>query len=286
MISVIIPVYDQYEALDVILWHFCRQTIQEPFEIVIVDDGSTFYNEKLFEKYKSLKIKYVRYTANKGRSYVRNVGIDNCSGEYLIFCDCDRIPSPMFIESHMKLINSSDPILSIGYSTETYNDIDKLKLDAETIIRRKSIYYRVISQIYDEFGNTDSHLCWLSTMSGNMALKKSTLGSNYFDCDFKKWGFEHFELGFRLWKDGVIFKNNLKAENIHIAHPRPKGFYADNIASSYKLFLDKHPNKEIYPLKRFMMGEISLQEYESIITGGMQWIKNKSKPILVNRVNI
>lgn len=286
MISVIIPVYNQYEALDVVLWHFTRQTVQQPFEIIIVDDGSINYDPSILERYSLLQIRYIRNNVNKGRSYARNIAIDNAKGEYLIFCDCDRLPSPYFIESHMKLIDSPEPVLSIGYSTETYDGVEKLKVNTEKIIRRKSIYYKVISQIYDESSKTDSHLCWLSTLSGNMALKKSTLASHYFDCDFKQWGFEHFELGYRLWKEKTIFMNNENAENIHIAHARISGFYNENIISSYNIFLDKHPVEEILPLKRFMLGEISLQDYEMQIKGGLQWMKKKSRPIKVNCINI
>ena len=286
MISVIIPVYNQYKSLDVVLWHFCRQTISDKFELIIVDDGSSDYDPSIFGKYSTLRIKHIRNKTNKGRAYVRNVAIEQAKGDYLIFCDCDRIPTPQFIESHMNLIRSPDNILSIGYSTETYENIGMLKVNSEKIIRRKSIYYKVISQIYDESDKTDSHICWLSTLSGNMALKKSTLANHYFDNDFKDWGFEHFELGYRLWRNNTVFMRNTKAENIHIAHARNKGFYNENIAISYEIFLKKHPIIEVALLKKFLLGEISLQEYEIRINGGRQWMKNKQKPIMVNRINI
>ena len=161
-----------------------------------------------------------------------------------------------------------------------------LKEDEATISRRRSIYYKTISQIYGESGQTDSNLCWLSTLSGNMAIKKSTLDKHRFDCDFKEWGFEHFELGYRLWKENVVFQINTKAENIHIAHSRNTGFYDDCIASSHDIFFAKHPDEEVFHLRSFMLGEISLQEYEKKINNNAKWAINKSKPIMVNRFNI
>ncbi len=287
MISIIIPVYNQYSSLDVVLWHFCRQTIAlDEFEIIIVDDGSSNYQPSLIEKYSHLQIKHIRIKKNRGRSNARNIAISNAVGEYIIFCDCDRLPVANFVEEHVKVIDSQEPILSIGYSTETYNGVDELKIDTANISRRKSIYYNVISHIYNDFGTTDSHLCWLSTLSGNMALKKSTLSEHRFDCDFKEWGFEHFELGYRLWKANIKFVNNTNAENIHIAHPRNTGFYNECIANSYQLFLEKHPVEEIVPLKSFMLGQISLQEYEEKINGSVEWMKTKKKPIRVNGINI
>lgn len=285
MISVIIPIYNQYPSLDVVLWHFCRQTIKDPFEIIIVDDGSLKCDLSIVERYSSIQIRYIKNKRNKGRAETRNIAIDNAQGEYLIFCDCDRLPVPCFIESHMNLIDTSDNILSIGNSSETYERIDELKVNTEKIIRRKAIYYKVISQIYDELGRTDSHLCWLSALSGNMALKKSTLASYRFDCDFRDWGFEHFELGYRLWENNVKFLSNWGAENIHIAHPRNMGFYNERIDSSYAIFLKKHPVEAVFLLRQFLKGEISLQEYETKIDGGLNWMKNKLKPIKVNRIN-
>lgn len=286
MISVIIPVYNQYPSLDVVLWHFCKQTTTELFEIIISDDGSSDFDFSVIDCYTSLQIKYIRSKRNNGRSYARNIAIENADGEFIIFCDSDRLPAPNFIESHMKLINSPDAILSIGYSTETYDSVEKLKVNAESIIRRKSIYYKVISQIYDVSGITDSHLCWLSTLTGNMALKKSTLASHRFDCAFRQWGFEHFELGYRLWKDNIKFVSNNSAENIHIAHARNTGFYNECIANSYDIFSKKHPVEEVFYLKNFVLGELSLQEYETKINGGLRWMENKQKPIMVNRINI
>lgn len=286
MISVIIPVFNQYPSLDVVLWHFCRQNISEQFELVIVDDGSSDYDPSVFENYTSLKIKHIRNKKNEGRSQARNMALANIQGEFIIFCDCDRLPTPDFIQSHMNLIDSPNAIISIGCSTETYNNVNTLKVNTEKIIRRKSIYYKVISQIYDKYGKTDSHLCWLATLSGNMALKKSTLGHHRFDYDFRQWGFEHFELGYRLWKNKTTFMSNVKAENIHIAHARNTGFYNESIANSHDIFFSKHPVDEVFLLKGFLLGEVSLQEYETKINGGFKWMQNKQKPIRVNRLNI
>ena len=285
MISVIIPIYNQYPSLDVVLWHFSRQNTTKPFEIIIVDDGSLYYDKSVLEKYTNLNLCFLRTERNEGRAKARNLALDNAKGDFLIFCDSDRIPTPDFIESHMCCIDSLEPVVSVGYSTETYENINKLKTNVNNILRRKSVYYKVISQIYNEFGKTDSHLCWLSTLSGNMALKKNTLSNMRFDNDFKDWGFEHFELGYRLWTRGTVFVNNTKAENIHIAHSRNSGFYKRKIIDSHKIFFEKHSGQEILFLKDFMLGELSLQEYEKKICGGLIWMKNIKNPIMINQIN-
>jgi glycosyltransferase involved in cell wall biosynthesis len=286
MVSVLIPVYNQFVSLDSVLWHFSRQTTNESFEIIIVDDGSTESDQAVIARYPMLQIRYFANKENYGRAFTRNVAIEHAHGEYLIFCDCDRLPAPDFIDAHLEIIRTNANLLSIGLVTETYENVADLYTAVEKISRRKAIYYRVISSIFDNDGLTDSNLCWLATFSGNMAMNKNMLMKNRFDCDFQVWGFEHFELGYRLWKEQMVFFLNSRAENIHIAHPRATGFYQECIANSYKLFYGKHPNQEIYPLEDFILGRISLQEYEEKICSKAKWLQKKKSPVYVKSLNL
>lgn len=285
MISVIMPIYNQYYVLDVVLRYFEKQTIKAEYEIIIIDDGSTDCRKEVLNKHKTLNIKYLENDKNRGRAYSRNVAIDNSTGEYLVFCDCDRIPTESFIEDHMRVIDSNEAIISIGKVTETYDYVQNLTLQTRSVLRRKAIYYNVISKIFDSSGKTDSSLCWLSTLSGNMAIKRTTLSECRFSNEFKEWGFEHFELGYQLWKRKVRFTLNRKAENIHIAHSRKKNFYYENIIKSHSIFYEKHKAKEILFLKEFMLGKISLQEYETKIDGPKKWMKKQSNPIILKPIN-
>lgn len=285
MISVIMPIFNQYCELDIVLRYFAKQTIKAEFEIILVDDFSTDCRKEILGKYQDLNIKYLRNDKNRGRAFSRNVAIENSTGEYLIFCDCDRIPTENFIEDHMNVIDSNKAVISIGKVTETYEHVQKLTMQATPIPRRKAIYYNTISKIYNVSGKTDSCLCWLSTLSGNMAIKKSTLSDCRFSNEFKEWGFEHFELGYQLWKRRVQYILNAKAENIHIAHSRNKNFYHENIVKSHSIFYEKHRTKEIFYLKEFMLGEISLQEYEIKIDGPKKWMKMENNPIILKQIN-
>ena len=84
---VIIPLYNKgwkiKRAIDSVL----RQNVQD-MEIVVVDDGSTDDGADYVKGYQDTRIRYV-YKKNGGVSSARNKGIEEATGEWLIFLDAD-----------------------------------------------------------------------------------------------------------------------------------------------------------------------------------------------------
>ena len=85
IVSVIVPVYNCEEYLADCLESILNQTYTN-IEIVIVNDGSTDYSEKIVNKYQEKDNRVVYYyQENSGPSEARNNGISNSTGEYLSF---------------------------------------------------------------------------------------------------------------------------------------------------------------------------------------------------------
>lgn len=86
--SIIVPVYNTEKYLDRSIKSILNQTYQN-YEIIAVDDGSTDNSEKLLHKYeRDNRFRLIRQ-ANHGLSYSRNVGIQEATGDYIIFLDSD-----------------------------------------------------------------------------------------------------------------------------------------------------------------------------------------------------
>lgn len=89
-ISVIVPIYnaEKYVArcLDSILMQ-----ADESIELILINDGSTDKSEEIiktyFETHKS-NIKYIK-KQNNGVANTRNLGLENATGDYIIFVDSD-----------------------------------------------------------------------------------------------------------------------------------------------------------------------------------------------------
>ena len=249
--SIIIPVYNQYNSLKYVLKGFSKQNYDiDKFEIIIVDDGSTdlLINESgnSLSKINGLNVQVIRQE-NRGRSAARNIGVKNANSEYLIFCDGDRIPHINFVYEHIKSCNNLSCV-TVGAAYDFFGKLDCFdnnEMDWFYVkqMSRIPLYYK---KIYSKHQNKDElfqkHM-WLSFLIGNSSINKQLFEFvGGFDENIKQWGFEHFELGYRLFKSKAFFSLNDKAISFHIPHVRPKGFYEEHIIASIKYLCQKHSN--------------------------------------------
>lgn len=97
-ISIIIPVFNVEKYLNECIDSVIKQTLDE-IEIIVVNDGSTDASIKIIEEYRD-KLNNVKIIdkKNEGVSIARNIGIDNSTGEYLMFLDSDDYLEPDMCE--------------------------------------------------------------------------------------------------------------------------------------------------------------------------------------------
>lgn len=118
MISVIVPVYNCEAYLDKSIQSLIQQTYFEHLEIIFIDDGSKDNSGKIIDKYieKYSNMRLIRQK-NSGVSAARNRGIEEASGEYIIFFDADDIAERQLYEKLFKLIEENDADMScVNYS--------------------------------------------------------------------------------------------------------------------------------------------------------------------------
>ncbi|WP_375605051.1 glycosyltransferase [Flavobacterium davisii] len=102
--SFVIPVYNRPDEIDELLESLTKQTYNKPFEIIIVEDGSTIPCEYIVDKYRSkLNLTYyLKYNSGPGDS--RNFGMQYAKGDYYIILDSDCIlPSQYLSEVEKSL---------------------------------------------------------------------------------------------------------------------------------------------------------------------------------------
>jgi glycosyltransferase involved in cell wall biosynthesis len=92
LFSIIIAVYNDWDSLVGCLRSFAQQKNGSPFEVIVVDDGSTREApEFLRVASDSLTIRVIRQS-HAGVSAARNLGIRNSQGAVLLFVDADCRP--------------------------------------------------------------------------------------------------------------------------------------------------------------------------------------------------
>jgi len=110
MISVIIPTYNRAsflkEAIQSVLDqdYFASLNHAPPFELLIIDDGSTDNTEEIVRTFGD-RVKY-HYQANKGISASRNFGLSLARGDHIAFLDSDDLWKKAKLRIQMNLIEN------------------------------------------------------------------------------------------------------------------------------------------------------------------------------------
>ncbi|MBI5123650.1 glycosyltransferase family 2 protein [Candidatus Roizmanbacteria bacterium] len=104
MISIIIPFYNEAESLPVLVNQLIDtlKKVSEKWEVVLVDDGS---EEISNIKYQISNIKLIRHRKRLGKGAALKTGIENSSGEIIVFMDADLQDDPKDIHKFLKKIN-------------------------------------------------------------------------------------------------------------------------------------------------------------------------------------
>lgn len=267
MASVVVITYNQHNALLNVISGLCNQTMdRQEYEVIIIDDGST--DETILITSEQLQIStglniQIKHTTNGGRARARNIGVSMASGRIIVFCDGDRVPAPSFIKNHTNA-HMEGMCAVIGASYDYFGKSELLdRLDNWSYIMRFSrlpFYFQRVSKIYNQAGVTDSKNAWLSFLVGNASVDREImLNIGGFDERFIQWGFEHFELGYRLMQNNIRFRLSLAAMNFHQPHPREFGFYEKNIRDNINKIKNIHPEIDEQLLIKTLLeaGELS-----------------------------
>lgn len=94
LISVIIPTYNRPQSVLRTLASLDQQTLaRDAYEVVVVDDGSTYESTEITNKQFSFTFSFLRKD-NQGATIARNYGVQHSQGDILVFMDDDVTISP------------------------------------------------------------------------------------------------------------------------------------------------------------------------------------------------
>ncbi len=97
--SFIIPVLNRPQEIGELLESIVYLDFEQPFEVVIVEDGSTETSESVVSKFQSrLNIAYLS-KKNSGPGDSRNYGMTKAKGDYFIILDSDCLLPPEYLSS-------------------------------------------------------------------------------------------------------------------------------------------------------------------------------------------
>jgi glycosyltransferase involved in cell wall biosynthesis len=235
------------------------------YEIVVIDDGSTDHTKDAVEKLETGVPVLYYYKNWGGRAEARNLGIEKARGEIVVFVDDDILAPPHFLLSHLK----------------EYKDGEK------TVVRGPIVNITDYEMIPD-FKPKMYHMSGAFFCTCNASSTRKVLNEiGGFDPDFREYGFEDNEIGWRLRQAGCKVSFSMDA---YIFHYKPvegkdrKQILAElkakagEMGRSAAIYYKKHPHWKVcmavglHPLNYYFQRILScklLAEYsEKVLASG------------------
>ncbi|MBI5078834.1 glycosyltransferase, partial [Candidatus Saganbacteria bacterium] len=225
-LSVVIGSHNQKEVLKKTLLSLFHQTFSpELYEIQLIDSSSVDGTDKMLEELvPTCRFNYQR-VENRGKAAARNLGIKAARGEIIFLTDADMAAEPELLEKHL---HAHSAIENASFEGLTINPDGKPYIKARLKPEQK--------------------LKWAYFLTGNLSVPKELLiEAGLFDENFKGYGWEDLELGYRLHQMKVPLYYLPSAVNRH-HHPVSNEDLLERkyqMGKSAALFYKKHPDFEI-----------------------------------------
>ncbi|MGW2280432.1 glycosyltransferase family 2 protein [Streptomyces sp. NPDC001770] len=249
------PSYNSRNALRVCLNSLDRQVLPpgHSFDVIVVDDGSTDGTGAMVEELDpsfQLHYHYLPRTDRSGRSAARNHGIQRATGEIIAFIDADQIVAPTCVAEHLRYHELRDDLVVLGPRGDLGGLPDRAgEPDAELDFEALPVVEEDSRQILlDELSDNLNNLatCWHYFFSCNASVRREhVLAVGGFDENFKGWGLEDSELGYRLRQRGLAFAYNRDAVLHHQRGRAIEQEMYDDWRRNLAYFAARHESSEV-----------------------------------------
>lgn len=151
LVSIIIPTFNRADVLEETLNSIIAQTYVN-WECIVVDDGSVENNVEIVKKYSKIDNRFciaerIKSNKPKGANSCRNIGLEKCKGDYVIFFDSDDIMLTNHLEKKINYILDHKLEMAI-FKSEYFNNpkninpisyrgLFDLEINAENYINQK-----------------------------------------------------------------------------------------------------------------------------------------------------
>ena len=179
-VSVIIPVYNDNQRLELCLDALERQThSKDAYEIVVIDNNSEEDVASVVDKFDCVKLVY---EPRPGSYIARNKGLEFTQGEVIAFTDSDCIPQPQWLEKGVESLlnvpncglvagridlffkkpNAPTPVEIFESVELNFNQEQKLENDRYGMTANVFTFKRVLDDVgyFDEQLKSGGDRCW------------------------------------------------------------------------------------------------------------------------------
>ena len=265
-ISVVIPTKNRSALLAETIERVESQTVpKDHYEVVVIDNNSTDDTRAVLEQkariYSNFKFDFQK---KPGAAATRNTGIRLTNSDLILFVDDDVRAEPALVEAHLDCQGNNPNTSVIGAVNMPWGDTSDPFLK---YLRD----HRILNPYTPSKGPIDFsyyHTCNVSTPT------QMLLDVGCFNENFKMYGMEDIELGYRLERAGCRMAFAPDARAVHYRFPSYHDFIGRAEQAGYSLgqLIQLHPElkkrfvegsrigrhlRNIHPLYRWTAGAIS-----------------------------
>ena len=113
LVSVHMPVFNGEETIEKALRSLRLQT-HENWEAVIVNDGSKDRTREIVQSVNDARFRLIDLPENRGRAYARQVALENSTGDFIAYLDCDDFYHPAKLERQLDYFYSFPEVSYCG----------------------------------------------------------------------------------------------------------------------------------------------------------------------------
>jgi glycosyltransferase involved in cell wall biosynthesis len=226
VVSVIIPSRNRLPWLQRTVAALLQQRQPPPWEAVVVDDGSRDGTAAWVRGLPD-PIRLLARAAPGGRAAARNAGAAAARGDVLLFLDADVIALPTLLRTHAELAAPGRVVSGSPWCWREAGAAATDPIPAGEVVQAGGpapwlhFVTRVVSLPRDDFWRVGG-----------------------FDTGFRGYGFEDWELGYRLHRAGSAFVLASDGSGYHQPHDVSDRGPAD-LRRNYGWFLQRHPDLDV-----------------------------------------
>lgn len=112
--SIIMAAYNAEKEIERSIKSVLNQNFKD-YEFIVINDASTDNTAEVVSKYSEIKL--ISHTENKRAGGARNTGIENATGEYIVFLDSDDVLSDenVLAKINEKIGNDIPDLIYLGF---------------------------------------------------------------------------------------------------------------------------------------------------------------------------
>jgi glycosyltransferase involved in cell wall biosynthesis len=170
LVSVIIPARDSAATLERTLTALADQTLDEPFEVLVVDDGSRDGTAQVAERHAAF-VRLIQNERSMGPGAARNRGVAQARGSVLAFTDADCFPTPTWLVAGMRHLSNADIVQG---RVRPDPEVPRRPFDRSLSVESDAGFYQTANLFVrrDTFDHVGGFRDWVLEQRGNRRWSK------------------------------------------------------------------------------------------------------------------